>query len=264
MSNVTVITKDNVVSNVKYTEAGRLAHRERDIIVIDELGVVSFNKGNPITWPTDAEIGLRAIVDVKTGTLRFGNVDSTGLYEFVVSEYVAPVTSAPHIFDLIDCWPDCELKGLSLAGPEGWEWKWFCDDWVLSNGYVGLKRDEWFKYKHCDSEPAKQFEPFVSVEDCTLSTPIVTAASMLTAALGHMEDRAKTYDAPSGERSMGKTVASFNIVTGLELTEEQGWLFREIRKQVRSQQGNYRADNYEDMVAYAALRGECAARERGN
>ena len=38
----------------------------------------------------------------------------------------------------------------------------------------------------------------------------------------------------------------------------------EILKQVRSQQGDYRADSYEDLVAYAALRGECAARERGN
>ena len=92
----------------------------------------------------------------------------------------------------------------------------------------------------------------------------VTAASMLTAALGHMEDRAKTYDAPGGERSMGKTVAAFNIITGQTLTEEAGWLFMEILKQVRSQQGDYRADSYEDLVAYAALRGECAARERGN
>ena len=104
-------------------------------------------------------------------------------------------------------------------------------------------------------------EQFVSVEDCPAA---ITAASMLTAALGHMEDRAKTYDAPGGERSMGKTVSAFNAITGLELTEEQGWLFMEILKQVRSQQGNYRADNYEDMVAYAALRGECAARERGD
>ena len=104
-------------------------------------------------------------------------------------------------------------------------------------------------------------EPVVSVEDCPAA---ITAASILTAALGHMEDRAKTYDSPGGERSMGKTVSAFNVITGHNLTEEAGWLFMEILKQVRSQQGDYRADSYEDLVAYAALRGECAARERGN
>ena len=30
-----------------------------------------------------------------------------------------------------------------------------------------------------------------------------TAANILTAALGHMRDRAATYDKPEGERSMG-------------------------------------------------------------
>lgn len=129
-------------------------------------------------------------------------------------------------------------------------WNWFISteyaDIALTNGKSVFTKEHWEKIR-------------------TKSQSIqVTAASMLTAALGHMEDRAKTYDAPGGERSMGKTVAAFNTITGLEMTEEQGWLFMEILKQVRSQQGNYRADNYEDMVAYAALRGECAARERGN
>lgn len=89
------------------------------------------------------------------------------------------------------------------------------------------------------------------------------AADFCQAALGHMTDRAATYDAPSGERSMDKTVTAFNTITGHALTEEQGWLFMELLKQVRSQQGNYRADNYEDAVAYAALRGEAAAKTRG-
>ena len=114
---------------------------------------------------------------------------------------------------------------------------------------------------HTEFVVSNYVEPFVSVEDCPAA---ITAASMLTAALGHMEDRAKTYDTPGGERSMGKTVSAFNVITGQTLTEEAGWLFMEILKQVRSQQGDYRADSYEDLVAYAALRGECAARERGN
>lgn len=87
---------------------------------------------------------------------------------------------------------------------------------------------------------------------------------MLLKALGHMEDRAATYDKPEGERSMGKTVAAFNAITGQALTEEQGWLFMGLLKMVRSQQGAFRADNYEDLAAYAALQGECAAATRSN
>lgn len=77
-----------------------------------------------------------------------------------------------------------------------------------------------------------------------------------------MKDRAATYDKPEGERSMSATVAAFNAVTGHQLTEEQGWLFMALLKAVRSQQGAYRADSYEDGAAYFALAGEAAARYR--
>lgn len=89
-----------------------------------------------------------------------------------------------------------------------------------------------------------------------------TAADILTAALGHMCDRAATYDKPEGERSMGATVDAFKAVTGVSMTEEQGWLFMALLKAVRSQQGAYRADSYEDGAAYFALAGEAAVRDR--
>ena len=79
-----------------------------------------------------------------------------------------------------------------------------------------------------------------------------------------MEDRAATYDRPDGERSMGATVRAFEAVSGVRLTEEQGWLFMAILKAVRSQQGAYRADSYEDGAAYFALAGEAAAKTRAN
>ena len=88
------------------------------------------------------------------------------------------------------------------------------------------------------------------------------AQEFLEKAIGHMEDRAATYDKPDGERSMGKTVTAFNAITGHALTEEQGWLLMGLLKMARSQQGGFRADNYEDEAAYAALRGECANRDR--
>jgi hypothetical protein len=51
------------------------------------------------------------------------------------------------------------------------------------------------------------------------------AQDFLKAGLGHMQDRAATYDKPTGERSMAATVGAFKCVSGVEMTEEQGWLF---------------------------------------
>ena len=89
-----------------------------------------------------------------------------------------------------------------------------------------------------------------------------TAANILRAAIGHMDQRAATYDKPEGERSMGATVDAFLAVTGVHMTEEQGWLFMALLKAVRSQQGACRADSYEDGAAYFALAGEAAVRDR--
>ena len=95
-----------------------------------------------------------------------------------------------------------------------------------------------------------------------ITTSHITAAEILTTAAGHLKDRAATYDQPQGERSIGKTVAMFRALTGIEMTEEQGWLFMACLKMVRAQQGGYRADSYEDGSAYFALAGESAAKER--
>jgi hypothetical protein len=46
------------------------------------------------------------------------------------------------------------------------------------------------------------------------------------------------------------------------MTEEQGWMFMSILKMVRSQQGNFKLDNYEDGAAYFALAAEAAASDR--
>lgn len=90
------------------------------------------------------------------------------------------------------------------------------------------------------------------------------ASEIVEQALKHMRDRAATYDRPDGERSIGATVEAFNAITGdgLMNTEERGWLFMLLLKAVRSQQGEYRADSYEDGAAYFALAGEAAFKER--
>lgn len=92
----------------------------------------------------------------------------------------------------------------------------------------------------------------------------MSAVDILEKAAGHLKDRAATYDRPEGERSIGATVQAFNAITGdgLMNSEERGWLFMSLLKMVRSQQGNYKADNYEDLSAYSALMGEAACDER--
>lgn len=89
-----------------------------------------------------------------------------------------------------------------------------------------------------------------------------SAPEILTAGVGHLSDRAATYDSPTGERSLPATVIMFNAATGHNLTAEQGAIFMACLKIVRSQQGNYKADNYEDGAVYMALAGESAARDR--
>lgn len=83
------------------------------------------------------------------------------------------------------------------------------------------------------------------------------AIDFLNKAKSLMEERAKNYDAPSGERSMANTVIAFNAITGKSLSEAEGWLLLQLLKDVRQwQKSQYHADSAEDCVAYAALKAE--------
>jgi hypothetical protein len=90
------------------------------------------------------------------------------------------------------------------------------------------------------------------------------AHQILQAGINHMNDRATRYDKPEGERSMAKTTQMMTILHGEEIArtgvinEVQGWDFMELLKMVRSTQGEFHADNYEDRAAYAGLAGEAA------
>jgi class 3 adenylate cyclase len=84
-----------------------------------------------------------------------------------------------------------------------------------------------------------------------------TANQILNKAATLMEQRGQQYDQPEGERSMGKTVAAFNCLTGQQLTEAQGWLLLALLKMVRdNQREKPHQDSCEDLVAYAALYAE--------
>jgi hypothetical protein len=89
-----------------------------------------------------------------------------------------------------------------------------------------------------------------------------SAPVLLKKAADHMTERAKQYDKPEGERSMGKAVQAFNAITGRDLTEPEGWLLLQVLKDVRLfQRPGYHADSAEDCIAYAALKAEAKARE---
>lgn len=91
---------------------------------------------------------------------------------------------------------------------------------------------------------------------------VVQPHEVLENAAGHLRDRAVTYDNTAGERSMRKTVEAFHAITGHKIGEEEGWLFMALLKAVRSQQGAFKLDNYEDGAAYFALAAETASVER--
>lgn len=96
-------------------------------------------------------------------------------------------------------------------------------------------------------------------ENLRAKTDKPDAATFLKAAMKHMEDRAATYDQPDGERSMEKTVGAFNAITGLNMSETNGWLFMALLKMVRTE-GKYHLDSLEDLAAYCGLMGESAAK----
>lgn len=84
-----------------------------------------------------------------------------------------------------------------------------------------------------------------------------TAPEFLSHAASIMEERGKQYDKPEGERSMGKCVAAFNIITGHDLLESEGWLLMQLLKDVRQwQRPGWHEDSATDCISYAALKAE--------
>ena len=88
------------------------------------------------------------------------------------------------------------------------------------------------------------------------------ASDFLHRAAGIMADRGKQYDKPEGERSMGKCVQAFNLITGHTLTESEGWLLLQVLKDVRQwQRPGFHLDSADDCIAYASLKAEAKQRE---
>jgi len=89
-----------------------------------------------------------------------------------------------------------------------------------------------------------------------------SSQDFLKAAVRIQEERAKEYDSPEGERSMGAVVLAFNAITGQNITEAQGWLLLEILKNVRLFTApGFHFDSALDGVSYSSLKAEAKARE---
>lgn len=141
-------------------------------------------------------------------------------------------------------------------------------DWESNRGRTVLYLDPYGRINYSDEKPPYRClviarrgqtpEKLYKVGEKSETTK--TATYFLNQAKSEQSDRSVTYDSPQGERSMGKTVAMFNALTGFDLTEQQGWQFMEILKMVRSNQGKYKADNFVDGCSYASLAGEAASR----
>lgn len=84
------------------------------------------------------------------------------------------------------------------------------------------------------------------------------APELLKRAASLLEERAKQYDQAEGERSMGKAIEAFNVITGRQLREDEGWLLLQVLKDVRlyTNPDKYHRDSAEDCIAYAALKAE--------
>jgi hypothetical protein len=92
----------------------------------------------------------------------------------------------------------------------------------------------------------------------------ISAESYLIAAIETIEERGKQYDQlQQQERSMESIVAAFNIITGLSLTESQGWLFMMCLKLVRlnTDPNIFHDDSAIDLISYAALSAECGGKK---
>lgn len=89
-----------------------------------------------------------------------------------------------------------------------------------------------------------------------------SATDLLDDAKQIQTSRASEYDNGEQERSMGSVVAAFYHITGVDLTEAEGWEFMCILKQVRyfsaANAGKPHNDSLADLVSYAALLGESA------
>lgn len=119
--------------------------------------------------------------------------------------------------------------------------------------HTGLALAEW------------RLEPAISAlpKESTKQVNPLDAPAILELVKEVHEERGKTRDAEQ-ERSMNRAVAIYKAMTGIELTESEGWKFMLALKFARMAQGGFHFDDYVDAVGYSALLAECVSKEKLN
>ena len=85
----------------------------------------------------------------------------------------------------------------------------------------------------------------------------LSASKILKAGSDCLIDRATERDSES-ERSMAKCIATFNALTGSNMSEYHGWVFMALLKLSRAENNQgCKVDDFVDGAAYIALAGEC-------
>lgn len=136
-------------------------------------------------------------------------------------------------------------------------------EYKTRNGYLGkgiLNSINWYHFNA--GNDVVSYRPVIK-KDIEVENKKMDAKELLQKAAQHMQDRAKQYDKPEGERSMGKAVTAFNAITERNLREDEGWLLLQILKDVRQYQNPEKAhvDSLEDGIAYSALKAESFLRK---
>ena len=90
---------------------------------------------------------------------------------------------------------------------------------------------------------------------------VTLAPALLREAADLIDARAAERDVEA-ERSMGRTIAAFNTLTGHALTETNGWLLLAILKLARATAGKFQPDDLKDCAAYVALALECQLQDQ--
>ncbi len=92
--------------------------------------------------------------------------------------------------------------------------------------------------------------------------PVSPALDILYYAASILQERGAARDQASGERSMKKIVAIFQALTGVTLSEYEGWKFMQAVKLARQTLPFFRSDDYVDSINYEALAAECRSQGR--
>lgn len=220
--------------------------------------------GQDIEQAAVAEIAAVEGIEPDRARLYVAQVCSANWGEFVrfaagAAEQQAPAPAAPQpgippfLLNLLNQTPT--IRQMPPAAPQ--------------NAPTSAEKDAPATHAAAQPENAPEAQTGAEKRFPIVHPPYGSAPEVLKRAAQLLQERGQQYDATfdeapheARERSMARTVETFNALHGTRLTEAQGWSFMLCLKLVRLFCApGFHADSADDAVAYAALLGEGKARE---